>query len=553
MLMKLSKLFSALAAIVGLSSSSQAQIAVPNGGVGPITFGTTPLVTEWATISMAGSGPTSSTEAQLDAAIAALTAAGINAPLPTSATVNPSVNGLFRHNTALSRIQSRPTTNNAAVLKATLLNTGATACGVTVSYVLGQYDTITEQIPGHRVYYSLNGTSWSAVGTFATPGAVSFNVIVGNWNNGSTLYLLWVDDNADPGADGSYTIDDVVFTPFVGNTPVSIVINTPTNSQQIVQGTSLSLTTTTTCSVTNVAFYSDGGLVGLDASSPFGIVVSNLSLGQHSLSAVATDASGLRATSAPVVVHIIMEATTPATVARQPQSLALYAGVTATFSVVAAGSPPFTYQWNRNGAMISGATNAGLTVTNVQPSDTGAYSVEVGNAGAHVGSSNATLQLLLPTIPGGYEAFVGTTMPLCYWRFSEPAGGTVVTNRGTLGAVANGSVVPLPPAPGLTLGAVGMRPPAFDGFEASNAAGFFDGANGYISVPALNLNTNTGTFVAWVKRSGTQTDTAHILSIRRSGSSDNAGLHFDSSPNRAYTDFGKTSLSRTGVPSCVVF
>jgi YVTN family beta-propeller protein len=61
----------------------------------------------------------------------------------------------------------------------------------------------------------------------------------------------------------------------------------------------------------------------------------------------------------------------------QPSSVTVNGGGTAVFSVVAAGAPPLTYQWQRNGTNIVGATNSTLTLNNVQGSDAGTYTVIV--------------------------------------------------------------------------------------------------------------------------------------------------------------------------------
>ena len=69
----------------------------------------------------------------------------------------------------------------------------------------------------------------------------------------------------------------------------------------------------------------------------------------------------------------VYPAPVPVAITNQPQSLTLYVGDTATFSVVAGGVPPPTYQWSyitNNGAvsktnLIAGATNSTLTLANV--------------------------------------------------------------------------------------------------------------------------------------------------------------------------------------------
>ncbi|HXY00822.1 MAG TPA: immunoglobulin domain-containing protein, partial [Candidatus Limnocylindrales bacterium] len=49
------------------------------------------------------------------------------------------------------------------------------------------------------------------------------------------------------------------------------------------------------------------------------------------------------------------------TITTQPQNQTVNFGQTATFSVVASGTPPLSYQWNKNGGAISGATSSSYT------------------------------------------------------------------------------------------------------------------------------------------------------------------------------------------------
>ena len=77
------------------------------------------------------------------------------------------------------------------------------------------------------------------------------------------------------------------------------------------------------------------------------------------------------------------------------QSVAL--GSDASFSVNATGSDILSYQWFFNSNNIAGATNAELTLTNVQPALAGLYSVIVTNASGAATSSVATLSI--PGVP----------------------------------------------------------------------------------------------------------------------------------------------------------
>ncbi len=77
----------------------------------------------------------------------------------------------------------------------------------------------------------------------------------------------------------------------------------------------------------------------------------------------------------------------------QPQTQGVPAGSNATFSVAAVGDPPFFYQWMKGGKIITNATDAALTLTNVQLGDATSYSVVVTNSLGSATSSKAFLSL----------------------------------------------------------------------------------------------------------------------------------------------------------------
>ena len=80
------------------------------------------------------------------------------------------------------------------------------------------------------------------------------------------------------------------------------------------------------------------------------------------------------------------------TITMQPQSQAVAVGSTATFSVVATGTAPLSYQWSKNATAISGATNASYTTPATVSGDNGAsFTVKVMNVAGNQTSSAAIL------------------------------------------------------------------------------------------------------------------------------------------------------------------
>jgi pectate lyase len=90
----------------------------------------------------------------------------------------------------------------------------------------------------------------------------------------------------------------------------------------------------------------------------------------------------------------------------QPQDQTVNPGQSTTFSVVANGTAPLSFQWYHNtNTLLSGATAATLTLTNVQSGGAGSYSVVVSNALGSATSSNAMLTVsLIPLPPSGLTA-----------------------------------------------------------------------------------------------------------------------------------------------------
>ncbi|MCX8521924.1 MAG: immunoglobulin domain-containing protein [Rhodoferax sp.] len=80
------------------------------------------------------------------------------------------------------------------------------------------------------------------------------------------------------------------------------------------------------------------------------------------------------------------------TITTQPAAQTVTAGQTASFTVAASGTGPFTYQWQKNGTNSSDASTRTYTTPATTIEDDGTeYSVVVGNSADKVSSNKATL------------------------------------------------------------------------------------------------------------------------------------------------------------------
>ena len=164
-------------------------------------------------------------------------------------------------------------------------------------------------------------------------------------------------------------------------------------------------------------------------------------------------------------------------ITKQPTNQTVAAGGAATFTVTATGTAPLFYQWSGPAGAISGATHSSLTLSNIQPAQSGNYFVVVSNAFGKATSSNALL-----TVTGGGGGTNSCTPPpsgiVAWWRAEGNAIDSINGNNGTM-------------TPGATNapGKVGL--------------GFLLDGNGYVSVPAssnLDIGTADGlTIEGWIK------------------------------------------------------
>jgi hypothetical protein len=119
----------------------------------------------------------------------------------------------------------------------------------------------------------------------------------------------------------------------------------------------------------------------------------------------------------------------PAEITTQPIAQAVTSGQSVTFSVVATGVAPITYEWFKDGSSISRATSATYTITSAAASDSGSYTVVVTNSQGNVTSNAAYLTVSVPL-----------SIPLIS---VQPVSQTIVPGQGvTFSIIASGYPIP---------------------------------------------------------------------------------------------------------------
>jgi hypothetical protein len=153
----------------------------------------------------------------------------------------------------------------------------------------------------------------------------------------------------------------------------------------------------------------------------------------------------------------VLTVLSPPAMILQPSGLNVLLGSNASFSAVAVGTAPLSYQWYLNGAPLidggraGGATTTNLNIANVQTNDAGPYQLVVTNSCGAATSAVAVLSVQLPVaitnqpanqlvIAGSNATFtVGATgfMPPAYLWYSN---GVALTNGGRISGASSATL-----------------------------------------------------------------------------------------------------------------
>ena len=98
-------------------------------------------------------------------------------------------------------------------------------------------------------------------------------------------------------------------------------------------------------------------------------------------------------TSPGTIIATLVATSNSPVITAEPQSVTVYAHDNTSFSVIASGTIPLSYQWSLNGTNIIVASLSSFTIANVAQTNLGEYAVVVTNGVGSVTSSNATLSM----------------------------------------------------------------------------------------------------------------------------------------------------------------
>jgi formylglycine-generating enzyme required for sulfatase activity len=318
---------------------------------------------------------------------ASLTVVGTGSPTPAYQWRKSGVNLSAATNATLTIANAQP--GDAGSYDVVLSNSGgsATSAAATLS-VNGPPSIITP--PASVSVTAGQPATLTVAGTGSAPLAYQWRKNGLNLSAATNATLTIA--NAQPSDAGSYdaVLSNPAGTIISGTATLTVnippAISTPPASVTVIAGQTATLTATGTGTPTPTYQWRKNGL-NLTAATNATLAIANAQPSDAgSYDVVLSNAAGTFISAvATVTVNI------PPTITAQPASVTVNAGQPATLTVTGTGSSPLTYQWRKNGLNLSAATNATLTIANVQPGDAGSYDVVLRNAAGTLISGTATL------------------------------------------------------------------------------------------------------------------------------------------------------------------
>src|SRR5579859_5937565 len=213
-------------------------------------------------------------------------------------------------------------------------------------------------------------SSYTTLATATTDSGSTFDVVVSNTAGSVTS------------AAAKLTVNAAVVAPTITTQPVNqTVTEGQTATFGVVAGGTAPLSYQWQKNGVNItgatgSSYTTPATVTTDSGSTFDVVVSNT-------------AGSVTSAAAKLTVNATVVAPTITT---QPVSQTVTAGQTATFTVVAGGTATLSYQWQKKGVNIAGATESSYTTPATATTDSGStFDVVVSNTAGSVTSNAATL------------------------------------------------------------------------------------------------------------------------------------------------------------------
>lgn len=199
-----------------------------------------------------------------------------------------------------------------------------------------------------------------------------------------TQWVLQIEDSNDRDADGIPDLSDTAPTP-------PTIISQPQH-QTVTEGQSVTFTVTATGTTPfTYQWVKDGTVVPGGTAT---LTISRVSFADHGNYSVVVSSPGGSITSQPAKLTV-KAAPNPPVVSQHPTSQQVSAGAEVAFSVAVVGTPPLTFQWNKNGVSLPGATNATFFLSDVTIKDAAIYGVVISNPAGQTESSLATLTVSL--------------------------------------------------------------------------------------------------------------------------------------------------------------
>jgi len=184
------------------------------------------------------------------------------------------------------------------------------------------------------------------------------------------------------------------------NAPTAAAVATQPANQTVTVGQSatFSVTASGTAPLTYQWQKNTTNITGAAASSYTTPATSTADNGAQ-FRVVVTNSAG-NATSNSATLTVSSPSNAAPKITTQPANQTVTVGQAATFTVVASGMPAPTYQWQKNGTNIGGATLASYVTSATVSGDTGAtFDVIVTNSVGNVTSNSATLTVNTATTP----------------------------------------------------------------------------------------------------------------------------------------------------------